>query len=190
MKIVTVPHTSLRQKATPIKRVDTKLIKLVKDLGQTLQNKRNPQGVGLAAPQVAKNKRLFAMNLPPADQPDAPPKITVYINPQIIDHPRDPEWGPDPEQPTLEGCLSIPKLYGPVPRWRWVQVEYDELVGDELQRRQTKLEWFAARVFQHELDHLDGVLFTDYSLRFDLPVYQENSKRQLVEIDKRLVEGF
>lgn len=191
LPIVTVPHPSLRQPAKAVKRVDSKLVKLVKDVSDTLRHKQKPAGVGLAAPQVNKGKRLFAMNLPPTDNPEGPEELTVYINPEIVTHAEDQSFGPDPDHPTLEGCLSIPGLYGPVPRWPWIEVRYQELIKNELLVEKTaRFEWFPARVFQHELDHLNGVLFTDYSLKFELPVYQENRRGKFEEIDPSILETF
>lgn len=191
MKIVTVPHPSLRQVATAITQVDTKLVQLIQELSQTLDKKQRPAGVGLAAPQVDRGKRLFVTKLPPPEQPDGPDKIQVYLNPEIVDHSSDLTFGPDPDSPTLEGCLSIPLLYGPIPRYVWIQIQYQELTPDlQLRTTTAKLEWFAARVFQHELDHLDGILFTDYSLKYDLPVYHENKRGQFEEVEKSILEGF
>lgn len=191
MKIVKVPHPSLRTKADPVKRVDAKLVQLIQDLQETLDKKQKPAGVGLAAPQVNKPKRLFATKLPPLNNPEASDKLTVHINPIILDHPDTMVFGPNPKEPTLEGCLSIPKLYGPVPRWEWVKVEYQVLTSNhQLETITETLEWFHARVFQHELDHLNGLLFTDYALQHDLPVYQETKTGKLQEVDKSILEAF
>lgn len=78
----------------------------------------------------------------------------------------------------------MPLLYGPVPRWEWVEVEYHGLIGDQLVEKKERFDGFHARVVQHEIDHLDGILFTDYSLQYDLPVYREEGK-ELVEITDR-----
>lgn len=189
MKIITVPHQTLRQVATPVTGVDQKLKNLIKDLGQTLANQREPQGVGLAANQVDVPKRLFATNFTKNEH--SPANIAVLINPEISDHSTEVVFGPNKREDVLEGCLSIPKLYGPAPRYQWVTLKYQLLVDDELQPQTEKFMDFEARVIQHELDHLNGILFTDYSLKYDLPVYQENKKTgKLEEIDKRILEAF
>ena len=195
MKIVTVPHNSLRKKAPAITKVDKKLIKFVDQLQKTLVEKENPSGVGLAAPQVDKNYRAFATYLPDNNQSDADDDSAsvskIYINPKIIDHSEGMVFGPNPEEPTLEGCLSIPGLYGPVPRFQKIKLEYGQIVDGELKTTTQEFEWFPARVIQHELDHLDGILFTDYSLKYDLPVYAlDDKKNKMIEIDKKMIEIF
>jgi len=193
MKIITVPHPTLRQKAEPIAKIDKKTIGWLKDMGQTLKNKKNPSGVGLSAPQVDYRKRAFATYLP-TDLRDekAPPILCYFINPVVIDHSNDITLGPDKDQPILEGCLSIPDLWGPVPRWPWIEIEYQTFdeQGEVITQRK-RFENFAGRVIQHEYDHLEGVLFTDYSLRFDLPVYTGKKRsKDLVEIDKHILLGI
>lgn len=193
MKIISVPHPSLRQEAKPVKRVDQKLTRLVTALGDTLAKKKNPPGVGLAAPQVDRLWRVIATYLPPSGSDQEAPVIQVYINPEIVKHcRRSLTFGPDPEQPILEGCLSIPNLYGPVPRYRWVDVEYQVLSGDQLVNHKQRFAEFAGRVIQHEIDHLNGILFTDYLLKYDLPAYQGASRTEkLTELaDRRVLETF
>jgi peptide deformylase len=189
MKIITAPHYNLRQTSQPVKHVDDELIKFVADFKNTLATKKNPSGVGLAAPQVNKLWQIFAINF--AATEFDPPQIEIFINPSIGKTSQKVTFGQDKKNPTFEGCLSIPFIYGPIPRFEWVDLEYDEIKKDKLVRTKRKLEWFHARVAQHEHDHLYGVLFTDYSLKFDLPLYQENKKNDtLEEIDKKLVELF
>lgn len=183
MKIITIPHPTLRQTAEPVVEVDAKLKNFVKDLQQTLATTTKPRGVGLAAPQVDSLQRIFVTNLPRGDE-----SISKYfINPEIVKHSDKQVLGVDPEEPDLEGCLSIPGIYGPVPRWEWVEVEFQQLDSDGLSHHQERFENFAARVMQHELDHLNGILFTDYSLELDLPVYRQE-KNKWIEIDRELIE--
>lgn len=188
MKIITVPHPTLRQQASPIQIVDKKIVSFLQALEKTLRDKTNPKGVGLAAPQVNTQLRAFAVDLSGKEHEQ---KLKVFLNPVITNHSFNKSLGEDSKVPTLEGCLSIPKLYGPVPRWEWIEAEFDEIENGELHRKKGKFEWYIARVFQHELDHLEGVLFTDYSLQYDLPVYQENKSDQLEElIDRSILEVF
>jgi peptide deformylase len=192
MSVITVPHPTLREVAQPVTEVDKKLLQLVAELQFTLKHHKNPQGVGLAAPQINVSKRLFATFLPdPGEGEDAPSYLRVFINPEITGHSEELTLGPDEKHPLLEGCLSIPKIWGPVPRWQEVQLSYQELVDGLLLNRQAYFSEFYARVIQHELDHLNGILFTDYSLKFDLPVYQGSGKDEsLEEIDKELLRLF
>lgn len=192
MPIITVPHPTLRQVANPVMEVDKKLSHIVEELQITLAQQNRPRGVGLAAPQIDISRRVFATLLPDTDEEeDAPATSRVFINPEITDHSEELVLGTDPEDPLLEGCLSIPGLYGPVPRWEEIRVRYFELINGELVEKRSTFNDFHARVFQHELDHLDGILFTDYSLKYDLPIYKENKMtKKLEEIDPRLVEIF
>ena len=82
--------------------------------------------------------------------------------------------GPNPQKPILEGCLSIPRIYGPVYRHQWVKLKYKYTSGVYLVKTTVvKFTHFEARVVQHELDHLNGILFPDRSLKDNLPLYQE-----------------
>jgi len=172
--IVHIPHPALRQIAAEVSLVDTQLLELYNTLAYTLRATRNPRGVGLAAPQIAVGRRLFAIQL------DG--ELTVYINPIITTHCKNQVLGPLGEEPQLEGCLSIPNIYGPVPRWKWIEIEYDTLQKDKLVRTSERLSDFPARVAQHELDHLDGRLFIDYSLSLGLQVYSENAESEKLEV--------
>lgn len=191
MTIVQVPHPSLRRQTQPVSVVTAEFEHFLNELGSSLVNHRHPRGVGLAAPQVDRNWQVFATYLPTdPDNEKSPPALSFCINPEIVRHSPHHTLGSDPEQPVLEGCLSIPKLYGPVPRWEWIELEYEQLTSaGQLERRKQRFGDFHARVVQHELDHLHGVLFTDYSLKYQLPIYQEQGKK-LVEIDPRVLLAF
>lgn len=194
MKIISAPHPSLRTVASEVKMVDKKLTQFIKDLELTLKNKDNPKGVGLAAPQVDKRLRVFATQFSNNDNFDdaSTLKIDYYINPNITKHSGKQTFGEDKKNPQLEGCLSIPKIYGPVPRWEWVELNYFVIEDGELKEKTQRFDQFEARVIQHETDHLNGILFTDYLLEYDLPVYFENSKTGELEekIDKSLLENL
>jgi len=110
-------------------------------------------GVGIAAPQVSQSYRLFIVaSRPNARYPNAPlMEPTAMINPQIIAHSVDIVKG-------WEGCLSIPGIRGLVPRYQAIEVEYTTRDG---QMHRQELTDFVARIFQHEYDHLDGIVFLD-----------------------------
>ena len=115
---------------------------------------RDSDGVGLAAPQVHVSQRLILAEVRTASPryPGlAPVPLTILINPQIVAH-------SDNLEDDWEGCLSIPELRGQVPRWRTVDVSALDRAGKEIQ---LKAEGFFARILQHELDHLDGIVFLD-----------------------------
>lgn len=176
MKIITAPHHSLRQKAAPITQVDKKIINLIEELKSTLEKQSNPVGVGLAFPQVGKNLRAFAMREVSAEGDPKQAEIIVLINPEIVEHSPHKTLGEKEKEPDLEGCLSIPNVYGPVPRWTWIKLKYQILEKGELVDQTKKLSGYPARIAQHELDHLDGVLFSDYLLELDLPAYLEQGE--------------
>jgi peptide deformylase len=184
MEIVTAPNASLRQKAEPIKELDKKTVQFIKTLGTTLEQKQDPPGVGLAGPQVNKKLRAFAIR-PVKNRGDSVP-IKVFINPHITDHSQDKALGAKEGEPDLEGCLSIPNVYGPVPRWTWVELDYQVLENQKLVDKSKRFSDFPARIVQHELDHLEGVLFTDYLLEMDLPAYLQE-KDQLIELDDKSI---
>lgn len=195
MKIITIPHPTLRKTAQAVTQANSQLIKFVTELESTLKNSKNPRGVGLAAPQVNKLLRVFTTSFSSNNDPGEPGnrpqgKLRHFINPVISKTcKRKKVLGVDPADPDLEGCLSMPGLYGPVPRHRWVELEFQTLENAQLQNHQERFDDFHARVIQHELDHLNGILFTDYSLEHNLPVYcQSNDGKNMVEIDKELIK--
>ena len=110
-------------------------------------------GVGIAAPQIHHSVRIFIMcskpNIRYPDAPLMPP--TAIINPEILHYSSDKEKG-------WEGCLSVPSMRGFVPRHNLIKVRYFDQEGNEQQK---ELTGFIARIFQHELDHLDGLTFID-----------------------------
>lgn len=194
MNIIFAPHPALRQVAKPITQVDKKLFSFIEDFSSTLINNER-KGVGLAAPQVDKSWRMFITYLSPGEERDEtdtiPRHLDIYLNPRIVKTSAQKELGGTEDSRPLEGCLSIPKLYGPVPRYPWIDIEYETIHGDQLVSAKRHFSGFAARVAQHEIDHLDGILFTDHSLELDLPIFQENSQGKLKEISNyEIVEMF
>lgn len=190
MKIITVPHKTLRQVAQPVSTVDKKFLGFLEQLGDTLAKKDNPKGVGLAAPQVDESWRVFTTLLPVSgNRNDGEPVLRYFLNPTFLEVSQELTFGDNPDEPILEGCLSIPEIYGPVPRHQWVVAEFDELVGTELKTRQERFEGYAARVMQHEYDHLEGRLFIDYSAELDLPLYKEKGKK-MDEMSSEMVKAF
>lgn len=188
-KLTIVPNQTLRKKSIPVE-PGKKLLSIVKDLSDTIAHQDNPKGVGLSAPQIGKNWDAFVTYLAPNLEEEANlSHLRVFLNPKIIGVSNEMTLGADEEEPILEGCLSIPNIYGPVPRHEWIELEYDIMTEDGFKKMQEKFTDFFARVVQHEYDHLRGVLFTDYSLKGDLPVY-EYRKRKMVEIDKSVLKVF
>ena len=144
LQIVYYPHPTLRHKSKPIKRVDADLQRIIREMF-TLMYASN--GIGLAANQVDLPLRLFVVNLAAAANEG---EELVFLNP-VLSQPKGIEE-------SEEGCLSLPQLYAPVRRPKQITVQAYNLRGEEIR---ATLDGMLSRVVQHELDHLDGVLFTD-----------------------------
>ena len=144
VQIVTYPHPALRHKSKPIRRVDAELRQIVRDMFALMYENK---GIGLAANQVDLPLRLFVMNLK-SDPREG--EEMVFLNP-VVSFPKGSEEAE-------EGCLSLPGVYGNVIRPKQVRVNAYTLEGKEVDMVVTDL---MARCIQHELDHLDGVLFPD-----------------------------
>lgn len=204
MEIITAPHPTLRLVANRVEKFDKRLLKFVARLEQQLLRQKNPEGVGLAAPQVNKAWQIFTMRhiQQPQDQPDQhqekkqkaekgrnpennQDRLTTFINPIIIEHSKNKTLLKEPEH--FEGCLSVPEIYGPVPRWDWVTVKYQSFnKAGKVEEKTEKYQGFLARIIQHEYDHLQGILFTDYLLEQNLPAYVME-KDQWVELEDRTI---
>jgi peptide deformylase len=138
----------LRQKAVKITRTDESLVRLAEDMHETMDE---APGVGLAGPQVGVMRRIITVHVPADEDEDREEDIRMtLINPEIVKG-----FGKEEGQ---EGCLSIPRWYGLVPRMTSITVK-----GMNLENKHVrfKAEGFLARVLQHEIDHLDGILFID-----------------------------
>lgn len=132
----------LRKKSEPVKEITKKTQKFIKEMEKTMKMEN---GVGLAAPQVGENSRVIVVLLNSEN-------VTPMINPEIIEYSDEVELGE-------EGCLSLPGMWGQVKRYKTITLRYKT---PKNQNVTLKLEGFNARIVQHEIDHLDGVLFTDY----------------------------
>ena len=154
LKIARIGHPVLAQPAVevPAEGVgSTDVQRLIEDMVQTM---RESEGVGLAAPQVYAPHRIIIVEVPATSArvpPVAAVPLTILVNPLIVDHSMD-------EVDDWEGCLSIPDLRGRVPRWRAVRVSALDRDGRPVMM---DADGFFARVIQHEVDHLDGILFPE-----------------------------
>ena len=155
-KIVTLPDTVLRRKAHAVTKFDKTLHTLIDDMVETM---REAPGVGLAAPQIGLSERIIVIEYfereEDEEKEDAPKKVWAVLNPEIIKASEERVMG-------VEGCLSIPGLVGEVERHAAVQVKGMNRHGKPMK---IKAEGWLARIFQHEIDHLNGVLFTDRATR-------------------------
>lgn len=151
-------HPVLRAKARPLEKSEVRSAPLQKLIDDMMDTMAEYHGVGLAAPQVHESLRLFVAVVDHPEDEDAPPADPIAIvNPEITVVGSDvvEDW---------EGCLSIPDIRGRVPRSREIKVRGLDRNGERLELR---AQGFAARVIQHETDHLDGILFFDRMRAFE-----------------------
>ena len=167
-KIISVPNPVLRQVSKTISKLDKKTVNFIEDLGQTLFKKTDPPGLGISAVQVGKPIRVFFTLLPKTDytKKGAWRKdnllLDYFINPVITNKSKEITLGDDKDKPILEGCLSIPHIWAPVWRHQTIEVSYQTIKDNKLIETTKEFSGFPARVIQHEYDHLEGILFTDY----------------------------
>jgi peptide deformylase len=144
--IIILPDRRLRLVSEPVRKIDTEIRGLVDDMFETMYD---APGIGLAAIQVAVPKRVIVMDLAKKDDPKEP---RVFINPQVV-------WRSQERTAYEEGCLSIPEYYEDVERPAKVRVKFLDLAGKQ---QEVEAENLFATCLQHEIDHLDGVLFIDH----------------------------
>ncbi|MBU1118132.1 peptide deformylase [Patescibacteria group bacterium] len=155
-EIVKFPSKVLRMKTNKIKMVDDKLLEEINELREILEAAEN--GAGLAAPQIGISKAFLGIK--------GQDGVKILINPKLVRvfggkvYPKMVENGV--ESDFLEGCLSFPDLYGTVKRFLKIEVLWEELVEGKLKKKKVILEGFEAIVWQHEVDHLNGILFVDH----------------------------
>lgn len=170
LKIVTVPNSILTTLVNPVTVFDNKLQILIKNMEETLIAQINPMGVGLAAPQVNINLQLFIM------KPTPKSLISVFINPEILElvnlSTRNSKTKKNKKKVPLEGCLSIPQIWGPVKRPKKLYLQYQTETGEQ---KQQWFKGFEAVIIQHEVDHLKGVLFTQRALEQKTQLYEEKN---------------
>ena len=158
--ILTVPDERLRQRSDEVVSFDVALSKLVDDLSDTLVAQTDPIGLGLSAPQIGIFKRVFVARVRN--------KVKAFVNPQVLKLSKK-------EIAYLEGCFSVPDLYGHVVR----PAELD-LQAQDKQGKTSKAHYkgLPARIIQHEIDHLNGTLFVDH-------VHDQNGKMFRIEKNKK-----
>ena len=164
-KILDVKNPVLRLKSKPVKNIDKKIKKLIKDLKDTLAVQKDPEGVGLAAPQIGKNVQLFVVDYKGFNR--------TVINPKIVSKTkakkRKKDKSDENKKKILEGCLSLPNFYGPLERSPKINVKYLDENGKDVTE---KFEGFDAQIIQHEIDHLNGIVFVDKLLQQKQPLYE------------------
>lgn len=167
----------LRKKAQLVKNVDFLTVELIKNMFETM---RNANGIGLAATQVGVDQSIFVVDLSPVDDYEKS-KPMVLINPKILDF-------SDKKITIEEGCLSIPEVRYEVERPETIYISYYDT---NLNEQTFEAEKLFARVFQHEQDHLNGVLFTDHldeEVKKKLKKSLDKIKKREIEIDYPIVK--
>lgn len=161
MEVVQAPNPILRTKTKLVKQITPDHLKIFREMIKLTNTFNDPEGVGLASTQIGKNEQFFV-----AKQTDG--SFKSYINPQILSTAKKTKL-------LFEGCLSIPNYWGEVQRFPWVRVSYLNEKGEKIVE---KLTGFSSHVFQHEFDHLQGILFIDKVLA------QKNKLFKVVGKDK------
>jgi peptide deformylase len=168
--IITLPEPVLYRKAHAVTKFDKNLQTLIDDMIDTM---RDAPGVGLAAPQVGVSDRVIVVEY--ADQPEeadseeykeVKPKLYVMINPEIVKTSEETVMG-------VEGCLSVPALVGEVERFEEIQVKGLNRRGQPMK---VKAKGWLARIFQHEVDHINGVIFTQRATRVWKPETEKEER--------------
>jgi peptide deformylase len=185
-KIVSLPNKVLTTPARKVLKLDKKTANIIKDMKDTLLATRNPKGVGLAAPQIDIPLRIFIT------RPTEKSEIRVFINPEIIKKSeekaeinRDHEKGQSVRKDNkLEGCLSIPNIWGYLKRSKSLTLKFTDEIGNV---KEEEFDGFMATIIQHETDHLNGVLFPSRVLEQKEKLYEiedgKDGKEKLVELD-------
>ena len=186
-KIVYYPAKILRVVTALIDKVDKPLIKDIEDLVEVLGCERE-HAAGLAAVQIGLNRRFFGLVM------GRKRELKIFINPKItkvFGSKTRPMMTFDDgtSEQFLEGCLSFPGLFGTVKRYLKIEAEWQEIVGQKLETGNEKLEGIEAIAYQHELDHLDGILFIDRIKEESGNLFNwSGEKKAKVDVDKVVEE--
>jgi peptide deformylase len=174
-KIVTLPEPVLRRKAKAVTKFDKDLQTTIDDMVETM---RDAPGVGLAATQIGLSERLIVIEYYEHEEDEVkaeenedeevPKKVWAMLNPEIVKASEEKVMG-------IEGCLSIPSLVGEVERHAEIQVKGLNRHGKPMK---VKAKGWLARIFQHEIDHLNGVLFTDRATRVWQPSQEVEEEKE------------
>jgi len=165
--ILTYPDPELKKKSAPVTVINEKTRELIRDMAETMYD---APGVGLAAPQIGVHQRIVVIDVSANDEA---PELIVAINPVIIHA--------EGESYEEEGCLSVPKYAANVRRHERVVVKALNLEGEEIT---CKAEGLLAVAFQHEIDHLDGVLFIDHISPLKREIFRRKYRRLREELQE------
>lgn len=169
MRIYHYPEAVLAQKAEPIGDINDTIKQLAQDMAETMYA---APGIGLAAPQVGVSQRLIVLDCSGSDEE---PQLIIAVNPQIVES--------EGESFEEEGCLSVPGYYCKIKRSAEVTVRYLDLEGEE---QTLATDGLLAVAFQHEIDHLDGVLFVDHLSSLKRTLFKKKYKKILEQMEEQL----
>tara|TARA_B100000029_G_scaffold319172_1_gene311618 strand:+ start:531 stop:1055 length:525 start_codon:yes stop_codon:yes gene_type:complete len=170
-KILTEPNKILRQKSLPVEKVDGELQKLIDDMLETMYA---APGIGLAAIQVGVPKRIIVLDIASKDEPKNP---MCFINPEIIEK-------SETNSTYEEGCLSVPGQFAEIDRPSKCYLKYLDYYG---QPKELKAEGMMATCIQHEMDHLEGILFIDYLSKLKRSMIVKKLSKQKKELERIVV---
>ena len=164
MDIIHAPDQRLRLKTRPVKKITPSLLQTLKEMLKLTKTFKDPEGVGLATTQVGLGESFFVARLHESDKipPSNPSQrkdrwanydkgFVAVINPKILSYSRG-------TKPYFEGCLSVPNIWGRVKRHTWIKASYQDVSGQNITKI---LKGIPAWIFQHEVDHLNGTLFSE-----------------------------
>ncbi len=165
LDVVQGPNDVLAAIAKPIQKIDKETLQLIEDMKETLVAQTDPEGIGLAAPQVGKSVQLFIV------KPDPQDPFDIYINPKLVLVPDKALKSEKRERTKLEGCLSLKVIWGEVKRNKKVHMEWIDETGKS---RKATFSGFYATILQHEYDHLQGILFPRRVLEQNRQLYKSH----------------
>ncbi|MEX1052721.1 MAG: peptide deformylase [Patescibacteria group bacterium] len=174
MHILAAPNKLLTTKAQKVKKIDKVIKKLVADMIVCLEKQEDPQGVGLAAPQIGKSTSLFIIKSSPKSE------VEIFINPKVLKlFDKKGDKNKKANKKKLEGCLSIPRIWAPIKRKYGIILEFMNLEGKKMEKEFTG---YKSIILQHEIDHLNGILFTQRALEQKAQVFEEKGDK-LIKIE-------
>jgi peptide deformylase len=170
-KILTEPNEILREKSLRVEQVDDEIRNLMDDMLETMYA---APGIGLAAIQVGVAKRIIVLDISPKDEPKKP---MFFVNPKIISK-------SDNNSTYEEGCLSVPGQFAEIDRPDKCHISYIDYNG---QQKEIKAEGMIATCIQHEMDHLEGILFIDYLSKLKKTMIVKKLSKQKKELERIVV---
>ncbi len=171
-KIIQSGNPILRKVSKPVGTIDKKVKALIQDLKDTLAVQKDPEGVGLAAPQIGVNLRVFAVDFKNLKR--------IIINPEVLEIKNKTKETKKKKSEILEGCLSLPHYYGPLTRDSYIKLKY---LDEEEKEIEEEFNDFNAQIMLHEIDHLNGFLFVDRLLEQKKKLYKLDSDDSWEEVE-------